>query len=279
MSNRYLEGRAAWVTGAASGMARGIALALARAGADVAVGSLLDEHRRTLVSGETADLLTAAELIKLGNEISAEGVRVHCGALDIRSEQSIRGFFEATIGAFGKVDILVNAAYAGAKHAVIDHPDPLWHALMDTNLTGAFRTIRLCLPGMIERRWGRIVNIASTAASVGFSGSAAYCASKAGLLGLTRCAALEGAQYGVSCNAISPGWVDSRQSRDAYRHQLALDRSELTVEQFLEKAKQSIPQKRLLEPLEIGAFVAFLCREEALGITGEDLRISAGSVW
>lgn len=277
MSDRYLDGRAAWITGAASGIGRGIALALARAGADVAIGTLLDEHRRTLISGQTADLLTATELKDLRDEISADGVQVHCGVLDICSERSVRAFFETAVGVFGKVDILVNAAYAGAKHSIVDHPDPLWHVLMDTNLTGAFRTTRLCLPGMIERNWGRIVNIASTAASVGFAASAAYCASKAGMLGLTRCAALEGAPHGVSCNAISPGWVNSRQSRDAYRQQLALERSGLTIEQFLEKAKQSIPQKRLLEPAEIGALVAFLCREDALGITGEDLRISAGS--
>ena len=89
------------------------------------------------------------------------------------------------------------------------HPDELWHQVIDINLNGVYRTIKLCLPGMIDRKWGRIINIASTAASVGSPTNAAYCASKAAVVGLTHCVALEGAPHGVTCNAISPGWVET----------------------------------------------------------------------
>ena len=223
MTDRPLHGRMAWVTGAASGMGRGIALALARAGADIAVGTLLEEDRPTLAPGQTADLLSLEEMAQLQQAILDQGVQGAVDRLDIRSEKSVARFFAATVERFGRVDILVNVAYSGAKHPVSGHPQLLWDALVDTNLNGAFRTIRLCLPDMMTRRWGRIINIASTAASVGFPGSAAYCASKAALLGLTRCVALEGAAHGVSCNAISPGWVNSRQSREVYQKQVELD--------------------------------------------------------
>ena len=113
------------------------------------------------------------------------------------------------MAAFGKVDILANAAGITAEKLICGHSEQLWLKVMDVNANGPFRTIKLILPGMIERRWGRIINISSTAASVGAKTSGAYCASKAAVLGLTRCVALEGAEHGVSCNAISPGWVQT----------------------------------------------------------------------
>ena len=278
-AHSFLSGRNAWVTGAASGMGRATALALAAAGARVAVGSPTDADAALLAEGETADLLTMAELTELEAELSREGRPALAGRLDVASDSSVDGFLAAIERRLGPVDILVNAAYAGAKAKVAGHDDRLWHRLFEINVHGAYRTIRRCLPGMIERGWGRIVNIGSTAATVGAADSAAYCASKAGLLGLTRCVALEGAPHGVSCNMISPGWVKSRQSRLAYERQIALHGLAKTVEEFLEEAAQAIPQRRLLEPGEIGALAVFLCREEALGITMEDIRVSAGSLW
>ena len=140
--------------------------------------------------------------------------------LDVCADSSVQACFDAIVERFGKIDILINAAGSSARKLMLDHPDDIWQRIIDTNLNGPYRTIRRCFPGMVERRWGRIVNFASTAANIGYVRHDAYCASKAGLLGLTRCVALEGAPFGVSCNAINPGWV--RRSR---RYELINERS------------------------------------------------------
>jgi NAD(P)-dependent dehydrogenase (short-subunit alcohol dehydrogenase family) len=132
-------------------------------------------------------------------------------------------------------------------HYMVGHPDDYWFRTMDVNLNGPYRTIKACLPAMIERKWGRIVNLASTAANVGADDHAAYCASKSGLLGLTRCVALEGAPHGVTCNAINPGFVASPQNFIRLEQKIAMEGSDLTVEQYREKLAQSYPQKRFVK--------------------------------
>ena len=131
---------------------------------------------------------------------------------------------------------------------------------------------------MIEQRWGRIINIASTAAAVGAVTSGAYCASKAGVVGLTRCVALEGAPHGVTCNAISPGWVETGFGRD-WMSDIARQQQDTDFDTYLTDVREANPQGRLIQPQEIGALALFLCREEALGITMQDLTVSAGSLW
>src|SRR5262249_43522802 len=194
------------------------------------------------------------------------------------SKESVDAFDVATVKAFGRIDILVNAAGSSTRHVMVDHPDELWQRMLETNLTGAYRTIKRCMAGMIERKWGRIINVASTAATVGYVAHAAYCASKSGLLGLTRCVALEGAPHGVSCNAISPGWVDTPEGRGGGRARVPL---EGCGEAGAVRARivESIPQKRFIQPSEIGAVAAFLCRDDAFAITMQDLTVSAGTLW
>jgi NAD(P)-dependent dehydrogenase (short-subunit alcohol dehydrogenase family) len=162
---------------------------------------------------------------------------------------------------------------------MVDHPDELWHRMIDINLTGPYRTIKLCFPGMIERRWGRIVNFASTAANVGYPMHSAYCASKSGLLGLTRCVALEGAAHGVTCNAINPGFVDTDSNYSASQQEIEIAGLDVSVDEYRAKVAESLPQKRYLQPGEVAALAAFLCRDEALGIEGEDITIAMGSHW
>ena len=276
MSDTYLAGRAAMVTGGASGMGRAMALAFAGAGADVAIGSLLAGGARA--DGEVSNLPGAEELEATRAEIEALGVRALAVDLDVASMESVRAFYDATVEAFGKVDILANAAGITAEQVICDHPDALWDKVIDVNLTGTYRTIKLCLPGMIERKWGRIVNIASTAASVGAATSGAYCASKAGVVGLTRCVALEGAPNGVTCNAISPTWVETKFGVE-WMKEIGDEEEGTTGEQYIADAKAANPQGRLVQPAEIGALAAYLCRDEAFGITMENLTISAGSLW
>ena len=276
MNDKYLSGRVAMVTGGASGMGRAMALALAEAGAEVAIGSLLAGG--TSVERELVYLPGQQELDDTAREIEAHGVRALALDLDVTSMDSVQAFHDATVKTFGKVDILANAAGITAEQTISGHPDELWDKVIDVNLNGTYRTIKLCLPGMIERKWGRIINIASTAASVGAETSGAYCASKAGVVGLTRCVALEGAKHGVTCNAISPTWVETKFGT-SWMADIAEEQEGRTGEAYIADAKAANPQGRLIQPGEIGALAAFLCRDEALGITMQDLTVSAGSLW
>jgi NAD(P)-dependent dehydrogenase (short-subunit alcohol dehydrogenase family) len=264
------------VTGGASGMGRAMALAFAAAGADVAIGSLLAGHGSS--SGEVSFLPGQEMLTETRSDIEAKAVGCLAMGLDVTKGESVDAFFEATLHELGPVDILANAAGITAEQTISGHPDPLWHKVIDVNLNGTYRTIKRALPGMIERRWGRIVNIASTGASVGAVTSGAYCASKAGVVGLTRCVALEGAPHGVTANAISPTWVDTTFGRD-WMTDIAEHQEHRSGDEYVADVKKSNPQGRLIQPSEIGALALYLCREEALGITMQDLIVSAGSLW
>ncbi len=277
--DRFLEGRTAMVTGGASGMGRAMALAFAGAGADVAIGSLLSDRSGTVAEGEIAYLPGQGELDATAVEIEAHGdARAMAMGLDVTSMESVATFFDATVGAFGKVDILANAAGITAEQTIVGHTDALWDKVLDVNLNGTYRAIKLCLPGMIERGWGRIVNIASTAASVGAPTSGAYCASKAGVVGLSRCVALEGAAHGVTCNTISPTWVETGFGKD-WMSDIAETQEGRSGAAYIADVKAANPQGRLVQPSEVGTLALYLCREEAIGVTMQDLTISAGSLW
>ena len=201
--------------------------------------------------------------------------------LDVADQHSVDHCFRDIMEKLGPVDILINAAGSSGRHTVVGHPDALWQAMLEVNLTGAYRTIKHCLPGMMERGWGRIVNFSSTTGLVGGELHAAYCASKAGLLGLTRCVALEAAANGVTCNAICPGWVATEQNYHGMIREIELvGLAGTPVEDYREMMAQKwSPQKRFLAADEVGGYAAFLCSEAAGGITGEALRISGGSSW
>ena len=278
MSERYLEGRVAMVTGGASGMGRAISLALADAGADVIIGSLMDNNPAGVTDGEVVHRPGKDALQRVSEEIAARGVNAHASDLDVCSSDACQAFYEEAIQVFGRVDILANAAGITAEQSLCGHSERLWLKVMDVNVNGTFRMIRLVLPAMIKRGWGRIINIASTAASVGAVTSGAYCASKAAVVGLTRCVAQEGAPHGVTCNAISPGWV-ATDFQKKWMARIAEDDGQTGDDAVIAAAMADNPQKRLIEPCEIGALAAFLCKEDALGITGQDLTVSGGSIW
>ncbi len=278
MSDRYLSGRVALVTGGASGMGRAMALAFAAAGADVAIGSLLAPERERTVEGEVVYLPGEERLEATAREIEALGVAALATELDVTDRHSVEALFGLTAAELGPVDILANAAGITAEQTIAGHPDALWHKVLDVNLTGTYRCIKAALPGMIARGWGRIINIASTAASVGAATSGAYCASKAGVVGLTRAVALEGAPHGVTCNAISPTWVNTDFGRE-WMGDIAEQQEQRTGDEYVADVKAANPQGRLIDPSEVGALAAFLCRDEAAGITMEDLKVTAGSLW
>ena len=163
-------------------MGRAIALALAEAGANVAIGSLLS-NRDKRVDGELAYLPGESELEEVGNQIESLGVRAFAAGLDVPSDESVEIFHCSAVEALGEIDILGNAAGITAEQTLCGHSDSLWQKVIDVNLNGIYRTARRCLPRMIERGWGRVINIASVHGLVASVNKAPYVASKFGVVG------------------------------------------------------------------------------------------------
>lgn len=277
MVEQFLKGKTAMVTGGFSGMGRAIAIILAKAGANLVVGSLMNMNVKK-TEGEVSYLPGEAE--KEAIQKTIEGYGVECLALNLNvvENDSVQSFYKTGKNKFGDINILVNSAGITAESKVCNHSDDLWDKVIDVNLNGCYRTIKRVLPDMIKQKWGRIVNIASTAASVGAETSAAYCASKAGVVGLTRCVALEGAAHNVTCNAISPCWTNTNFGRD-WMTEIAEKQEKREGQEYIQDVKKVNPQNRLIEPEEIANMALFLCREESIGVTMQDLTISAGSLW
>jgi len=272
-----IAGRSAVITGGLTGQGLAIARALAGRGVNVAAGSFLGEQRGR--DQDAAAYPEAAIVEPIVRELSTHGNRVHAAHLDVRDNDSIIAFIAEAEAACGPADILVNAAGTTAEHPVCGHPDDLWTKIIDTNLNGAFRMIRAVLPGMIARSWGRIINIGSTAALVGWKDNPAYCASKHGLIGLTKCVALEGAAHGVTCVAISPTWVETELMHRNVAQLIAREGKGRTAAQAMAEIAAQNPQHRIIQPSEIAALAVFLCGDEARGITMENIQITGGSLW
>jgi NAD(P)-dependent dehydrogenase (short-subunit alcohol dehydrogenase family) len=274
---KTLSGRSALITGGLTGQGFAIAQALAAKGANVAVGSYIGASKGR--SGDAAAYPEAEEADNVRHKLAESGAKVYAGHLDIRDTAVIKSFIESATVRCGAFDILVNAAGTTAEQPVCGHSDELWLKIIDTNLNGAFRMTRELLPGMIARKWGRVINIGSTAASVGWKDNPAYCASKAGLLGLTRCIALEGAAHGVSCVMISPTWVETELMHRNVAQVVANEGKGKTVARAMAEIADQNPQKRIIQPIEVAALAAFLCGDEAKGITAENIQITGGALW
>ncbi len=272
-----LAGRSAVVTGGLTGQGLAIAHELAKQGANVSVGSYVSEAagRR----GDAAAYPDPAEIVAMRTALEVHGAKVFAGHLDVRDAGAIRQFLAEADAACGPADILINAAGTTAEQPVAGHSDELWLKIIDTNLNGAFRMIRELLPGMVERKWGRIVNIGSTAATVGWKDNPAYCASKSGLLGLTRCVALEGAPHGVTCVMVSPTWVETELMRRNVEQVVVREGKGRTLHEAMADIAAQNPQNRIIQPDEVAALVAFLCGERAKGITMENIQITGGALW
>ena len=246
------------VTGGFAGIGLAAAAELARQGGSVAVGA------RTVVD----------ESLRQLDEI---GPPVWGGVLDVRDTESVKAFVSQVERELGPVDILVNSAGIGTQQTVSEHDEAQWLDVIDTNLNGCFRMINACMPGMVARNWGRIVSVGSTAARTAVPGHAAYCASKSGLLGLNRAVALEGAAHGVTATVVSPTWVQTDMLNKSF--QAKAKEQGTSFEQEIATLISQSPQQRLVQPEEIGALIAFLCRDEAAGITMEDIQVNAAAWW
>jgi 3-oxoacyl-[acyl-carrier protein] reductase len=240
-----LAGRTALVTGSTRGIGRAIAESLAHAGARVAI-----------VGRDQAKAAEAAATLGMG----AQGF----GA-DVGDPASIAALIESVERAFGQIDILVNNAGLTRDNILFRIKDDDWDMVLDANLRGAFLAIRAASRGMIKRRWGRIVNIASIVGITGNKGQANYAASKAGLIGLTKSVAKELASRNVLVNAVAPGFIETDMT------------AAMTAEARAALSGQ-IPVERLGTPRDIAGVVAFLASDYASYITGQTLVVDGGMV-
>jgi len=257
--NLVLSGRRAVVTGAGRGIGRSIALALAQAGADVAVTAR-----------------TQGEIEQLAAEIRAMGRQSLAVPCDVTDSEQVKHMASTLIDGLGGIDILVNNAGNAGSHKFLNHPDELWHRMLSINLTSVYYVTRAFVPRLIEQRWGRIITIASMASRVGGSYIAAYTAAKHGVLGLTRALAVELLPYNITVNAICPGYVNTPMT-DASVSNIAA-RTGMSEAQAREALEKSSPQKRLFEPEEIAAVAVFLAQDINKGITGQAINIDGGGV-
>jgi len=243
--NIDLSGRTALVTGSTRGIGLGIARTLASCGATVAVVGR-DRDRAVGVAGEVSP--------------TARGFA--CDVSDVASATALVEQVEKELGA---VDILVNNAGLTRDNLLMRLKDDDWDAVIDANLRGAFATMRAASRGMMKRRWGRIINIASVVGIIGNKGQANYAASKAGLIGLTKSVAKELASRNILANVVAPGFIET-------------DMTAAMTAEARETLSQQIPLARLGTPADIAGAVAFLASEYASYITGQVLVIDGGMV-
>ena len=241
-----MKGRVAFITGAGQGIGRACALALAGAGARVALGA------------RSVDKLEA-----VAAEIEAAGGEAHVTPLDLSSLDSIEEAFKKAQTDIGPVEILVNNAAVTRDGIAMRMSAEAWNEVLQTNLTGAFQCIQQVLRPMSKARWGRIVNIGSVVAQAGNPGQANYVSAKAGLIGLTKSLAIEMAPRNITVNAVAPGFIDTAMTDVLNPDQRA------TV-------LNRIPMGRIGEPEEVSAAVKFLASDEASYITGHVLGVNGG---
>jgi 3-hydroxybutyrate dehydrogenase len=257
---RPLEGRVAVVTGSTSGIGLGIADALAQQGAMIVLNGFGD----------------ADEIAQLCHVLSARrDVSVRHDPADMSDPHAVAGMIARSEDTFGAVDILV--ANAGIQHVgpVETFPPEKWDAILAINLSSAFHAVRAALPGMRQRGWGRIVNIASAHGLIGSPFKSAYVAAKHGVLGLTKVVALEAAEAGITCNAVCPGYVwtplvEAQVAQLAAAH--GLPEAAVIRQVFL--AEQ--PTRRFVTVEEVAGTVAFLCSPAAASITGTAIPVDGG---
>ncbi len=264
-----LSGRVALVTGGSRGLGRADALTLARAGADVAIADILVESDTSAAEdyGVLAQAAVAQGMVHTEGtveEIRGLGRRSLAVRCDVTDRADVDAAVARVVDDLGSVDILVNNA--GTLDHVGQFPDQrldLWERDLRVNLTGAFNCSQAVWPHMRERGWGRIVNMASVAGTLGGFGQASYSTTKSGILGLTRTLAMEGGRHGITCNAIVPGIIGT----EAFHMANAA---------MNERIANRTVFKRPGEPQDVANAIAFLCSDLASYVTGIELNVSGG---
>jgi NAD(P)-dependent dehydrogenase (short-subunit alcohol dehydrogenase family) len=247
-----LEGKSGLITGGASGIGRATALAFAREGASVTVADIADDAGKKVV-----------------DEIESVGGRARFVHVDVTSESDVENAVRSTVEAFGRLDCAVNnAGTTGAGGMIQQISLEDWRKTMSINLESVFLCLKYELPVMQEQKCGAIVNVASGAGLIAVPGLSPYCASKHGVLGLTKTAAVENARCGVRVNAICPGSTDTPMLR------AAMDASPVMEKMIM----SSLPSGRLGTPDEIAEAAVWLCSDRAAYVSGESMLIDAAAV-
>jgi NAD(P)-dependent dehydrogenase (short-subunit alcohol dehydrogenase family) len=243
-----LAGRVALVTGTSRGLGQSLARALASAGADLVITS-----RRRI------------DLQEFQREIEDLGRRAFPLELDVRDETSIRRMAEAALAEYGKIDVLVNNAGCNIRKPALDVTWEDWNTILDTNLRGSFFVAQAVARHMVERRYGRIINIGSVTAVAGYAGLAPYGASRGGIRQLTMSLADDWGPHGVTVNCLAPGWFKTAQNAKMYED-----------EEWVAMLKDRIPLRRPGQPSDLEGAVVFLASDASAYVTGQTLLVDGG---
>jgi len=243
-----LSGRVALVTGTSRGLGQYMARALARAGADL-----------VLTSRERSRLLPFEA------EIQATGHRTLCLELDVRDLHSIQKMAAGAKAHFGHIDILVNNAGCNVRKPALEVTWEDWNLILETNLRGSFFVAQAVAPSMIERQYGRIINIGSVTSVAGYAGLAPYGASRGGVRQLTMSLADDWGRFGVTVNCLAPGWFCTEQNKALYENK-----------EWVEYLCDRIPAKRPGQPHDLDGAVVFLASESSRYVTGQTLLVDGG---
>ena len=249
-----LSGKHAFITGGGTG----IGLAAARLLAEQGV-------RLTLAARNFARVEEAASTLD-----------AHAVSVDVSNETSVEAAIDAARSRFGGIDILINNAGITPSAPLHKTTLAMWNEVLAINLTGAFLCTRAALPDMIERKWGRVVNIASIAGLMGDMYISAYCASKHGMIGMTRALAKEVARHGITANAVCPGYVETDIVTRAAENIAA--KTKLNEDEARASLYAGNPQGRLIQPDEVASMIGWLCSDGAAATNGAALPISGGQI-
>jgi 3-hydroxybutyrate dehydrogenase len=269
-----LQGKTALVTGSTSGIGLGIAIELAKQGANIVLNGFGDA-----ASIEAARAQVAAVSVEQGAQVAAvsveQGAKVAYHGADMSKPAEIEQMIAFAVKEFGMVDILVNNA--GIQHVspVENFPAEKWDAIIAINLSSAFHTTRLAIPGMRAKNWGRIINIASAHGLVASKDKSAYVAAKHGLVGFTKSIALETATTGITVNAICPGWVLTPLVQKQIDDRAA--REGISIEQASKDLlSEKQPSLQFTTPKQLGELAVFLCQDAAANVRGQAWAVDGG---
>jgi NAD(P)-dependent dehydrogenase (short-subunit alcohol dehydrogenase family) len=247
------------ITGATGGLGRAFARGFARQGYRVVTAARGQE-----------------KLQALADALAQEGAETLAMGCDVTDRAQVKQLGAEIARRWGAVGILINNAGIARAVSFANMSDVQWDETIDTNLTGVYNCCKVFLPAMIQAKWGRIINIASTMAKVGYSHVTAYTASKHGVLGLTRSLALETARQGVTVNAICPGYVDDERTHENARAMAA--KTGKPIEDILKIFAASAPQNRLIDADEVASLALLMASEKLGGMTGQAVNVDGGAV-